>query len=200
MAPVPRVLAAALLLASLAAAPVLAASSTHDEMLVPTATGHDVASSHAYQLELEDGESLTATLTWDGPNAARADLDLTLAAPDATCSASPDPEAGCLADHAESRVLSAACQGARDPGATDGRGPGTETATRTAGDDGTWTAYVVASLAVPGDPVRYTLDLATSADGADTTEGPERTVLVRPDGHCHHAPATPGTPSAPVLP
>lgn len=192
MPPASRVLAVGLLLASAAAPPALAASATHQETLVPLLAGHDVASSHAYALDLGAGETLEAHLQWQGPNAPRADLDLALAAPGDVCSAAPETDPGCLAAEAEAEATQATCQGPGDPGASDGLGPGDETAAATAGDDeaGTWSVYVVASLAVPGDPVRYTLDLETTGDGADAVDGPQETILVRTDGHCHHEPST----------
>lgn len=191
MAPATRVLAAAVLLASLAAPGALAASTTFADTIVPTVTGHVVASSHAYTVPMEPGETIDAILTWSGANAARSDLDLVLAGYGSVCSVGPDAEPACLADAAAAQARDVACQGEDDPGASQGFGPGSESASAVADEDnaGPWSVYVVASLAVPGDAVSYTLDISTSRNGADEASGPQETVVVRPGGHCEHQPS-----------
>jgi hypothetical protein len=184
---------AAAALALVLAAPVAAAATSYSNSTAinPTFTGHFFATSHYYTLDLSDGEQIDATLSWSGPNAGNADLDLALSPPGGTCEVLPNPDAECLAGGAADNVNEAACQGEDNPGATDGFGPATESASATAdaSQTGTWRVYVIASLAVPGNPVQYDLGIDTTDDGADSVtfdQSDQTTNLIRSDAHCEH--------------
>lgn len=180
-------------LALVVAAPVAVAATSYSNTTAinPSTTGHLVATSHYYLADVADGETLDATLTWDGPNSHRADLDLALSPPGGTCGILPDPEPECLAGGAQGNAEALACLDDPNPGATDGFGPATEQASATASTAqvGTWRVYVIASLAIPFEPVQYTLELDASDGAADTVQfdqSDQTTNLIRSDAHCEH--------------
>lgn len=162
-------------------APAVTAGTTeHDSVIPTTLTTPATSEGHRYNLQLEAGESLDISVTWQKPDA---DIDVRVSGPASVCQVLPSPAVFCLAAGATARAEGAACQRG-NAGSDLGFGPGEETVSTTADQTGEYSIYVVVSTAPPTSTVPYHLSVTTGLDGDDSLKGPDSTGLIRSSGHC----------------
>lgn len=156
----------------------MGASTTEEHGITPGAATPHVSSAHSFSMDLQTGEAVKVTITWEGP--AASDLDLDLSGPSGICVVT---DVECMAGTAEPTAQALACQSSTR-GETANVVDRTETARWTATEQGTWTLYVMASAGIPGEVIPYDLTVKTGGHGADTLRGPGGTTLIRDDSHC----------------
>ncbi len=162
--------------------------------MTPTLATPLLASSDIYAMDLVAGTPVTLSLSWDDP---LADLDVSVVPPRA-----PECEytqTDCLAYIAVEIGTGALCPVVPGEfGAWNfGLGPYTERLSLTAPATGTYQIWVIASTAVPGKPIEYSLDV----DGGEPRD-PFQTYVSVGSPHCkyvHFAQETAGlTPGSPI--
>lgn len=159
---------------------VTAGTTEHNDEIPTTITTPATSYGHEYNLELDAGESLDVTATWQKPDA---DMDVIVSGPGSVCQVLPNPAVFCLAAGALGRAEAAACQD-DDQGENIGFGPGEETVSITADQTGEHRIFVVVSTAPPQATVPYHLTVTTGSDGDGSLNGPDYTGLLRPSAHC----------------
>lgn len=180
-----RTVVAILLGVVVTATPAGLADSISREM-TPQAATPAVHYTHVYSIDVDEGEQVTAELSWDD---ARADLDLAYDNPQDDCS---DIECNVFflldADepHFRNRVIDTfTCQ--RGSHGDVGLGPATETETLPTGPARSMEIMVSSRAGVPDEPIDYTLTIESDDDPPPNLGWPDEVITVSTTSHCREA-------------